>query len=250
MYFDFGKIFKFLLILALGIAIGVGTMKIIERYKAPKQTVTVVGTGEVDAATDQATISIQVTEKKDAQKLKDALIQMGIPESRITQSSFTPPIYQMGGATIDKMMYPQPNPNPATATSYTVVLDSLKNIEKVFAAINANPNTQITSTYYSLNKRKEWEAKAKEMALNDARNQIESVAKINRLRVGKLVSLEDANNPRPFQLMKALNGTAPTEDQSFSTSQEGANQQTTNNAYYSEQTVKINASYTAVYELY
>lgn len=88
MYINFKKIFSILLILVIGAVIGIGTVETIESFKAPKQTVSVVGTGEVDATTDQATISVQVTNKKDGQTLKDSLIKFGIPESRITQSSY------------------------------------------------------------------------------------------------------------------------------------------------------------------
>ncbi|VVA44219.1 conserved hypothetical protein [Candidatus Roizmanbacteria bacterium] len=232
MFIDFKKIFSVLLILIIGAGIGIGTVKTIESFKAPKQTVSVVGTGEVDATTDQATISVQVTNKKDAQTLKNSLIKFGIPESRITQSSYG------GTAPIEIMIYPRPN--PTTNINFTVVLDSLKDIKKVFAAINANPNTQITNTYYSLNNKKIWESKAKEEALKDARSQVESIAKINRLRVGKLLTVVDGNNPRPYPMgLKGMEGA--TQD---------VVQTADNSTTYSEQTVKITSSYTATYELY
>ena len=60
MYIDFKKIFSFLLLIAIGVVLGVAGTKIINRYQAPKQTVSVIGTGEIDAATDQATISVQI----------------------------------------------------------------------------------------------------------------------------------------------------------------------------------------------
>ena len=60
MYIDFKKIFSVLALLAIGVSIGIAGTKLVQRYQAPKQTVSVVGTGEIDATTDQATISIQI----------------------------------------------------------------------------------------------------------------------------------------------------------------------------------------------
>jgi uncharacterized protein YggE len=228
MYINFKKIFLVLFILIIGAVIGVGTVETLESFKAPKQTVSVVGTGEVDAKVDQATITVQVTNKKDGQTLKDSLIKFGIPESRITQSSYEIPL-----------LIPR-RPNQVTNFSYTVVLDSLKNIKEVFTLINANPNTSITNTYYSLNNRKAWETKAKEEALKDARAQVETIAKINHLKVGKLMKVEDGNNPRPY----------PMDLKQMEASTQDVAQTTDNNVSYSEQTEKIISSYTATYELY
>ena len=61
MYIDFKKIFSVLALLAIGVGIGIAGTKLAQRYQAPKQTVSVVGTGEIDATTDQATVSIQIT---------------------------------------------------------------------------------------------------------------------------------------------------------------------------------------------
>ena len=97
--------------------------------------------------------------------------------------------------------------------------------------INANPNTSITNTYYSLNNWKAWETKAKEEALRDARAQVETIAKINHLRVGKLMTVEDGDNPRPYPM-------------------ELKPQTTDNSANYGEQTEKIISSYTTTYKLY
>ncbi|MBI5126912.1 SIMPL domain-containing protein [Candidatus Roizmanbacteria bacterium] len=273
MYLDFKKIFSVLSLIALGVAIGIFSIKAIDRFKAPKQTVSVVGAGEVDAVTDQATITIQVINtadtyekaqeenKKDVEALKSELIKLGIPESRITQSSYSPPIirnipdinYQEGS--VNKMMPTyRPETNPAVTTNLTLVLDPIKNIEKVYDIVSKNTNAQITNSYYSLKNRKQWETKAKEEALKDARNQIESVAKINRLRVGKLVTLEDANNPKPYPMpLKAFDsgsGVTNIEDQSQPIEKSSMSQQNTGNVFYSEQTVKITASYNAQYELY
>lgn len=240
MYINFKKIFSVLLILAIGAGIGIGTVKTYENFKAPKQKVTVVGTGEVDATTDQATISIQVTNKKDALSLKDSLIKFGIPESRITQSSYNiDPVYQNDASAPELLMYPRPN--PTTNINYTVVLNSIKNIKEVIAIINSNPNTQITDTFYSLNNRKMWESKAKEEAIKDARSQVESVAKINHLRVGKLVSLTDINSPGPMPLSAVFKGEEPTNTGAVEQDQV---------IKYREQTEKITTSYNATYEVY
>ncbi len=271
MYLDFKKVFSVLALIALGVVIGIAGVKLVDRFKAPKQTVSVVGSGEVDAVTDQATITIQVTNtaatyekaqeenKKDVEGLKSDLIKLGVPESRITQSSYSPPIMRgipevnyMQESTGGKMMPTDRfDTSPTVNTNLTLVLDPIKNIEKVYDVVSKNKNTQITNSYYSLKNRKFWETKAKEEALKDARNQIESVAKINRLRVGKLLSLEDTNNLRPYPMpLKAFgSGSANVEDQSQPMQQE-TSQKKTENVYYSEQTVKITASYNAQYELY
>jgi len=268
MYIDFKKILSILALLVIGAAIGVGGIKLFQHYQAPKQTVSIIGTGEIDTATDQATISIQIKttsttyekaqeeNKKDVDKLKSELTKLGIPESRITISSYSPPIFRESPlevpsepgvdymeTTESKMMPPRPDTTPTVTTSLTLVLDPIKNIEKVYDVVSKNISAQITNSYYSLKNKKTWESKAKEEALKDARSQIESIAKINHLRVGKLLTLEDVNNPRPYPMgMKALNGESPNvDDQAVSSSE---------NVYYSEQSVKITSSYTATYELY
>ncbi|MCL4364627.1 SIMPL domain-containing protein [Patescibacteria group bacterium] len=246
MYLNPKSVFKTVALIALGIAIGIGLMKLQEQYKAPKQTVTITGNGQVEATTDQATISIQATNKDAAQKLKSALLSLGIPESRITQTSYNPPVYDSSSAGPEVMMYPRPWPTAVPSINFVVVIDSLKNIEKVFSTINSVANTQITNTYYSVSNEKTWQNKAKEAALEDARRQVESIAKINNLKVGKLLSVTDNSGPifRPM-----LKGTAADQQ---STLQKGqANPSTpTDNVYYGEQTVKISASYQAEYELY
>ena len=272
MYIDFKKIFSFLLILAIGTGLGVGGVKLIDRYQTPKQTASVVGTGEMDAATDQATVDIQIKttsstfekaqeeNKKDVEKLKSDLTKLGIPESRITTSSYSSPNLFNESPSIDymegKMMPIRPNTTPTVTTNLTVVLDPIKNIEKVYDTVSKNTNAQVVNSYYSLKNRKTWEAKAKEEALKDARSQIESIAKINHLRVGRLLSLEDANNPdlypmpiKELNLNDGANDGTTMEAQSSSPSEE-ASQTKTDNTYYSEQTVKITSSYTATYELY
>ena len=242
MYFNFGKIFRVILLLLVGAALGIGVLLAYQHFKAPKQTVSVVGTGEVNVVTDQATISIQVTNKKDAQTLKDSLIKLGIPESRITQSSYTGPIFQTDTSS-PEMVLPQPVPTGTVTINFTVVLDSLKNIEKVYSVINANPNTQITDTSYSLNNMKDWETKAKKAALNDARAQVESVAKINHLTVGKLISITDNSSQPTIEPPTMLKAEGTTNSGTIGQGQ-------SNGVYYNEQTVTITASYNAEYELY
>ncbi len=243
------------LLILIGIVVGIGISSLYQKLKAPKQTVSVVGQGEVDATTDQVNIDIQVKNtaptqeaaqnenKKDVDSLKSALKKLGIPESRITQSSFAPPVYandtQGGPSTNIIIRPPAPTTTPTDTTNFTVVLDNLKNINNVFSTINSNPNTQITNTYYSIKDRQGWETKAKEAALKDARNQVETIAKINHLKVGRLISISDQNILLPVKGIQPM----------MKTLTEGANS-ANNNAYYGEQTVKINASYNAVYELY
>ena len=270
MYIDFKKILFVLTLLSVGATIGVVGVKLFQRYQAPKQTVSVVGTGEIDAATDQANISIQIKNtsttyekaqeenKKDVDKLKLELTKLGIPESRITISSYSPPVIRRMSPELDSTesrgaeMMPVYRPDtviPTVTTNLTLTLDPIKNIEKVYDVVSKNTNAQISNSYYSLKNRKTWESKAKEEALKDARSQIESVAKINKLRVGKLLTLEDSNNPRPYPITMKANseapntGGSPTNDQTISSAQE-------KNVYFNEQSVKITSSYTATYELY
>lgn len=248
MYIDFKKIFSILALLAVGVGIGIAGTKLAQRYQAPKQTVSVVGIGEIDATTDQATISIQIKStsttyekaqeknKKDVDNLKLELTKLGIPESRITTSSYSPPIIQNEFPSSEDYI-------EGVTTNLTLILDPIKNIEKVYDVVSKNTSAQITNTYYSLKNRKTWESKAKEEALKDARDQVESIAKINRLRVRKLLTIEDSNNPRPYPItLDAMEGQVIKE----ATKEETA----ANNVYYSEQTVKITSSYTATYELY
>lgn len=237
------KVLTVVVLIFVGALIGIYSTLTYQKIKGPKQTITVVGTGEVDATTDQATISIQVTNKDDADKLKTALLKLGIPESRITQNSSYPIVNDNEVLQPEIMMYPRPR--PTTGIMFTLVLDNLKEIEKVFIVINDSPNTKITNTYYSLNNQKVWETKAKEMALQDARSQAESAAKINHLKVGKLVSLTEGYSPGPLYEPMMKNDAEPGaanfgNDQSVE--QTGVT--------YSEQTVKINAQYTVQYELY
>ncbi|MFA6081429.1 MAG: SIMPL domain-containing protein [Patescibacteria group bacterium] len=264
---DFKKILSVLALLILGAVIGITGFKLVENFKAPKQTVSVVGIGEVDAVTDQATITIELKNvsttyekaqeenKKDVDKLKSDLVKLGIPESRITISSYSPPVFRnlQPEADLKMMIRPPTNTSPTVTTDLTLILDPIKNIEKVYDVVSKNVNSQIINSYYSLKNQKVWESRAKEEALKDTRSQIESIAKINHLKVGKLLSLDDTNNPRPFPLpMETTSGEASTmmKDAQLDSGSQEAVQKQNDNVYYSEQSVKINASYTAVYELY
>ncbi len=267
MYIDFKKILSVLALLVIGAVIGITGFKLIQNFKEPKQTVSVVGTGEIDATTDQATITIQLKNisttyekaqeenKKDVDKLKSDLVKLGIPESRITINSYSSSVIRNFQPETDLKMMPRPptNTSPTVTTNLTLILDPIKNIEKIYDEVSKNTNAQIISSYYSLKNQKVWESKAKEEALKDTRSQIESIAKINHLKVGKLLSLDDTNNPRPFPLpMEATTGDSSSmmKEAQFDSGVQEALPNEDENVYYNEQSVKITASYTATYELY
>ena len=152
MFINFKKIFSVLLVLVIGVGIGVGTTKLIQRYQEPKQTVSVVGTGEVDATTDQANITIQIKtvsttyekaqleNKTDVDNLKSELTKLGIPESRITVSSYSQPILSGLEPEFNTIEYPElkmmPRPpvnnSPTVTTDLNLVINPIKNIEKIF----------------------------------------------------------------------------------------------------------------------
>jgi len=269
--FSFVGLLKIVLLVGLGVGVGVFSTYKIQSFQGPKQTVSITGSGQVEAVTDQANITAQVkntastqelsqaANKKDVATLIEKLLKLGIPESRISQSSFVRPYYLndsqpigINSAPSDSMMKTRPVPiydnGLTTTTNITVILDPIGDIKKVMLAFSENPNTQVTNTYYSVKNMKSWETKAKELALKDARSQVESIAKINNLNVGKLVTISDQNNPGPIEPMM-LNeavqgrGTAPsTFDKSVST-------ESNNNTYYTEQTVAVGATYYVTYEL-
>lgn len=260
MYIDFKKVLRVVLLLTAGAVLGISVLLLVQRSKSPKQIVTVTGTAELDAETDQATINIQVKttgptlaaaetlNKNDVAALKKILSELGIPESRINMSSYTQS-YREGMTMSD--IRPQPAPTTPTAiTNLNVILTPIADIEKVIESVSSNPNTQVTNTYYSLNNKKNWESKAKEAALKDARTQIESVAKINNLRVGKLVSLQDMGDPQNYPMplyerKTMMPGSASGEEPVDTGVMEDGD-----NVYYGEQTVKITATFKARYELY
>lgn len=270
MYVDFKKVLTVTALILLGIVIGIFGTKSYLKYKEPKQTITVTGSGEVDAQTDQANISAQVSNtastqdaaeaanKKDVEALKKKLNELGIPETRITQSSYAQPMYREYSGESQGMMapdiypYPTKSLNPTAITNLNITLDSVKNVDKVVATITGHPNTQIQSTYYSLSHRQEWEKKAKEEALKDAREQIEQIAKTNKLKVGKLVYLKDMNEVGIYPVTLEKRMMAPNEAPGMEIQPEEPTNTgvAEDNTYYGEQTVKITASYQARYELY
>ena len=270
--FNVGNFVKLVLLVLLGVLVGVFATLKIQTFQGPKQTVAITGTGQVEATTDQSTITAQVkntattqelsqaANKKDVGTLIESLLKLGIPQSRITQSSFIQPYYMNTAqpdsidSSLGVMMKIRPTPinnnGLTTTTNITVILDPIKDIEKVLAAFSDNPNTQVTNTYYSVKNMKNWETKAKEAALKDARSQVESIAKINGLSVGKLVKISDQNSPdlpspiEPMMLNNRIQGqgaSQPVMDKATTVEN--------NNTYYSEQTVNVSATYYVTYEL-
>jgi len=190
--------------------------------------------------------------------MKSDLKKLGIPESRITISSYSQPVFNgaepmdnLVGSVDSKMQIIRPtNSSPTVTTDLNLTIDPIKNIDKIFDLVSKNSNAQVTNTYYSLKDRKSWESKAKVEALKDIRSQVESIAKINHLKVGKLLNLDDGNTPRVYPMdLKVMRGTSDGADsQSYPVTSEATVPNSNN--YYSEQSVKITSSYTATYELY
>jgi uncharacterized protein YggE len=268
MYIDIKKILSLTTILAVGALLGIIGLLTYQKAKAPKQLITVTGSAEVDAVTDQANISVQVkntgttqeaaqtANKKDVDTLKKALAKLGVPESRITQSTYSQPAYieldqAEGMIAPDFMPRPKETTTPTAVTSLSIVLDSLENIGEVLSVISENPNTQVSNTYYSLNHRQDWESKAKEAALKDARDQIEKIAKTNKLKVGKLTYLKDLNDGGDYEILPMYREKGAMSPDDSSSLEEPTNTGVVeDNVFYSEQSVKITASYQARYELY
>ena len=259
--------YKTVILITICFGLGILTSYVYQRMTGPKQTVSVSGQGEIDAPVDQATIGVQIKNtsdsysasleenRKNVKDLKVALKKLGINESRITQSSYSPPYRLLpeepGFDNSDMSVRKAPNQNGGTtvSTNVEVNLDSLKNIEKVFRVIDENPNTKITNTHYSLRNQKSWEKKAREEALKDVREQVESIAKINKLKVGKLVAITDGSTYQEplgdkVELLRQGNSINPGES-GVEAEVESGSEALTNNP----QTVKIYASYTATYEL-
>lgn len=270
MYLNLKKTFLVLFLLSIGAGIGISVNKFIDRYNGPKQTVSVIGTGEIDAAMDQGTIEIQLkttgdtlekaqTEnKKEVDDMKKSLKSLGIPESRIKVSSYSSPgylptptfsyIYTNSESRKPMPIFRPPNTSPTVTTNIEVILDPIKNIEKVYDTISQNQNAQIINSYYSLKNGKAFESKAKEEALKDARVQVEQIAKINKLRVGKLLSITDSSDPgivepQPNPMMLDSSGTI---QESF----KAIDNNIRLSDPISERTEKITFSYNVKYELY
>lgn len=240
----------------LGIIIGVGGTLLVQHIRGPKQTVTVTGQGVVEAPADQADINVtiqttswsqdqaQKDNKEEVQDLRDKLISLGIPESRIIQSSYNAiPLPMMvpdqavpPGIINGNMPLPLPGGSKDlnVSTSLSITLDNLQGIDRIFTAINASPDAKITNSYYSLKSTAPYEAQAREKALQDTRNQVESIARINNLHVGKLLWINNISNPIPMY-KDAAGGVGRTS--------------VTNSVSYGEKTINVTASFNAQYEL-
>jgi uncharacterized protein YggE len=251
----YSHIISFLLI---GVILGVGGTLLVQYIKGPKQVVNVTGQGVVEAQADQATITITVQNtswsqqqaekdnKQETQDLKDALMKLGIPESRITVSNYASmpmiPDQTIPAPIIDKNTAPVQLPlvgginNFSASTNLTIVLDTLKGVDNIFTTVNLSPHAKITSTNYSLKSTTPYEAQAREKALQDARNQAESIAKINNLHVGKLLFVNNNSNPVPLY-KEGMGGTA-------------GQPSSPSGITYGEKTIEISASFNAQYELY
>jgi len=250
---------KIIICLVVGLIIGIGGTLFVQRLLGPKQTVNITGEGNIEVTADQATINITVTNsswsqtqaeadnKKDTEELKSKLITLGIPESRITTSNnFIQPF------TDTSLPVPQIIPgspplvgdfqkktgNSSVTTNLIVTLDSIKGIDKVFAAINSVTTAKISNTDYSLKNPSSYQSQVREKAVLDARTQVESIAKINHLHVGKLLSINSGYSNQSIGLMKGA---------SFdSNSPSVAN----TNISYGEKTIPLTATYNVSYELY
>jgi uncharacterized protein YggE len=240
-----------ILVFLAGALIGVACLLLVQYIKGPKQTVSVVGTGVVEATADQANLNIQISNtslslqaaqeatKKDVLELKSALQKLNIPPSQITENSYenAPPMpYEL---TVDSIAPSRPLVTQGESTAYTdlnLTLTSISGIEKVFAAVNSQKHAKLAFTNYSLVSAAKYQDGAREKALKNARAQVESIAKINKLHVGKLVSIADTNSAvGPMQTKgMMMNATL------------GGGEQVT----YGEKTIPVETSFKAIYELY
>ncbi len=257
-----------------GILVGVGATLLTQYFKGPKQIVNVTGQGVIEALADQASINIEIQSsswsqdqaekdnKQEVQDLKDKLIGLGIPESRITQSSYSttplpmtvqpdqtnsplsmmapagqviPPSEDINRNTVPVIIPPVSTKNPTVVTTLSITLDSIAGIDKIFSVINSSPDAKITSTNYSLKNSSTYETQAREKALQDARNQVESIARINNLHVGKLLFINNNSGPVPVYKEGSVSTNA----------QPSLNSGVT----YGEKTIEITASFNAQYEL-
>jgi uncharacterized protein YggE len=222
--------------------------------------VSVTGQGIVEAPADEASISLtvqntartlsqaQLDNKKEVQTLKDGLLRLGLPESQITQSAsgydngilpMTPSIptqdIPIPISQPDLILPPIDVKNPTATTTLSLTIDNLGGVDQILAAINKSPHAKVTSTYYSLKNTAKYDNQAREKAVQDARNQAESVAKINHLRVGKLLTLTNTYYPTPAY----KEGVAMSGSQGSSGSQ----------IAYGGKTITITASFNVQYEL-
>lgn len=255
--FNFRKLLPFLALVVIGIVVGIGGTLFTQYLRGPKQTVNIMGEGNMEVNADQVSLTATITNtswsqsqaevdnKKDAQELKDKLIALGIPESRITISSD----WRMGFS--DMMPVPQIYPplpplsgnglkinnNQSATSNLNITLDTIKEIDKVFTAINEVPTAKINGTNYSLKNPSSYQSQVRQKALEDARKQVEVIANINHLHVGKLLSINNGYNPVPM-----MKGVAQMESGSASSSN--------TNVTYGEKTILLTATYNVSYELY
>lgn len=187
--------------------------------------------------------------KDEVQKLKDKLITLGIPESRITLWSnsqlmtspnqpdlLIPPPSGIKGVIPIPIQIGGNQNNPNVSTNLSIILDTISGIDKVFSTINESPNAKTTNTSYSLKNSTNYESQAREKALTDARNQAESIAKINHLHVGKLISLNNGYTATPMN-KESMMGSG------------GRGVANNNTVSYGEKTIPITATYNIQYEL-
>lgn len=255
----FKKVIYFILVFILGGIIGALVTLLVQKINGPKQTVNITGLGVIEAPADAAMIgfTIQNTSwsqdqaekdnKKEVQTIKEKLTGLGIPESRITQSTYNIgplPMLPVQGSppTIinrdlpESMPFPISTKNLTATTNLAISVDTIKNIDSIFTVINESTNAKITSTDYTLKNTSPYEAKAREKALQDARSQVESIAKINKLQVGKLLSLTNTGTSGPVY-KQAMMGSSGQSNLNTSVS-------------YGEKTINISATFNVTYELY
>lgn len=195
-----------------------------------KQTVTITGVGTMEVPADQAIIYASISVAQNSEKeaydllaktnasLKKKLLAIGLKESQFTiGSSYVSPPYKEAalpqpiGITLDASdtkMAPPPVlgariPSNAYTTSYvgsntfdvTLSKDQLALADKVMEAYNdtdyANASGPPT---YSIKNYSGYTSQVREKALLDAKDQVEKIAKINNLRVAKVLSINEEKN--------------------------------------------------------
>lgn len=168
---------------------------------APSRTVTVTGTGEAQAAPDEARINAGVQSVADTvvaasrdneekiRKIMEALSEQGIGESDI--------------GTTDYGIWAQQNfeDGQTTITGYhvsNVVVVTIKDIAKVgdvlAAVTNAGANT-VHGINFSVSDTEALEKEARERAMADARRRAESLAGLADVTLGDVVTLSTSEGP-------------------------------------------------------
>ncbi len=197
-----------LIVLIIGLTLG-GASVFLKTRNETKRTVEVTGYGIVNAQADGATIYADVltsasgkeqarTDNKIASdKLKQALTTKGISESSITMYTYEP---QQGGYDASPTTSPIPNNFPfiaKTQFSIHIAKEDLNSISDFHKIANAFPFTANVSTSYEVKDILVYKNKAREQALQDARNQTEKIAQINRERIGDILSIKDLQPTDP-----------------------------------------------------